>query len=936
MENKEKNNIPQKQEIEAGLNESNTRFINSIKNAPFAMCILKGSNHVIEIANELMLELWDKKESDIIGKPMFEALPEVKGQGIEELVNKALTTREKFEALERPVKLLRNGTMSTRYINCVYEAFTEPDGSISGVVTVASDVTFYVNARKQIEEKEHRLRSLIAQLPVATLILRGPEHTIDMANKAMLKRWNKTAQDVSNKKLLDVFPEIKDQKFPALLDEVYKTGKAYKEAEAVSNVRVKDKTTTFYIDFEYSPLLDPDGKVSGIIVTVNDVTEKVLTRKKIEDSEKRYHHLIHSSPSAIGILHGEDLVITTANEAIIEIWGKGKDIIGKAYFEALPELAEQGYKEVFGQVYKTGKPFNAVETPVRILQNGEMTLKYYNFLLYPQRNINGEVDGIGIIATEVTSQALLNKQVQESEKRFRLLADSMPQHIWTADAEGNLNYYNKSVFDYTGLTQEEIDRDGWLQIVHPDDREKNMAEWMESIKTGKDFLFEHRFRKHSGEYRWQLSRAVPQRDENGTIQMWVGSSTDIQEQKVFSDELEKKVNERTKELMETSESLKESERRYHLMVEEVQDYAILYLNREGIIENWNAGAEKIKGYKAHEIIGKSFFNFYTEEDRKNNLPQRLLQIAVETGRAAQEGWRVRKDGSLFWANVVITAIHDKNNNVIGFSKVTHDRSEKKEADDRLRKNASELEQKNIDLEKMNKELQAFAYISSHDLQEPLRKIQTFSSRLQEKEYSNLSDNGKDQLKRMQNAAERMQKLIDDLLTYSRTTSDERKFELIDLNKIAEEVKADLKEELQQKNATMEITGLREVKIIPFQFRQLLQNLISNSLKFVPVHTPPVIKIKGEIATGAEFKIETLSKKTKYFHISVSDNGIGFEQQYSEKIFELFQRLHGKSEYIGTGIGLAIVKKIVENHNGIITAKGKLNRGATFDIYIPAT
>ena len=697
-----------------------------------------------------------------------------------------------------------------------------------------------------------------------------------------------------------------------------------------------------WMNFNVFQVKDTKGTPTGYATISKNIDaqrrateEQLATDKKMQESIERFHNLIYSSPSAIGILYGEDLVITIANDAIIEIWGKGKEIIGKAYFEALPELAEQGYDLVFAEVYTTGQPYHAIETPVYILQDGEMTLKYYNFILYPQKNIEGETEGIGIIATEVTSQALLNNKIKESEKKFRFLADSLPQHIWTSDPEGNLNYFNQSVFEYSGLSPEQINKDGWIQIVHPNDREKNIKEWTHAIETGNDFLLEHRFRKYTGEYRWQLSRAVPQRDENGKIQMWVGSSTDIQEQKNFAEELERQVNERTKDLVHLNESLKKSEERYHLMVEEVQDYAILYLNREGIVENWNTGAEKIKGYKASEIVGRSFSEFYTKEDRDNNLPFTLLSRAATEGRAVQQGWRVRKDRSLFWASVVITAVHNEKNEVIGFSKVTHDLTDKKNADDNLKKNALQLEQKNVDLEKMNKELQSFAYISSHDLQEPLRKIQMFSSRIIETENENLSDKGKGYFKRMQNSALRMQTLIDDLLAYSRANAAERKFENIDLNKIVDEVKEDFKEELRQKDATIETVGLCEAHVIPFQFRQLLQNLVSNSLKFANPARSLNIKVEGKIVKAAEIKNEQLSDSTNYCHIRISDNGIGFEPQFSDKIFGLFQRLHGSEKYKGTGIGLAIVKKIVENHEGIITAHGEKDKGATFEIFLPA-
>ena len=407
---------------------------------------------------------------------------------------------------------------------------------------------------------------------------------------------------------------------------------------------------------------------------------------------------------------------------------------------------------------------------------------------------NKEKKPIRMIGTvrDITNEKHAEKELLKREQKFRLLADSLPEHIWTSDTEGNLNYFNQSVFDYSGLTLDQITEDGWIQIVHPDDREENINQWMNSIKTGKDFLIEHRFRRFDGEYRWQLSRAIPQKDEHGNIRMWVGSSTDIQDQKMFLQELEKQVSERT----------------------------------------------------------------------------------------------------------------------------------------------AELARKNVDLEKMNKELQSFAYISSHDLQEPLRKIQTFSSRIMDKELESLSERGKDYLIRMQNAANRMQTLIEDLLAYSRTSTGEQKFKKMKLSDVVAEVAEDLKEELEQKDAQLEVNAPCEVDIIHFQFRQLLINLIGNSLKFVKNDINPVIKISSIRKKGVDFNNERLAKDKYYCRVRVEDNGIGFEPKHAELIFELFQRLYGKSEYKGTGIGLAIVKKIVENHNGIVIAGGQKNQGATFDIYLP--
>ena len=247
----------------------------------------------------------------------------------------------------------------------------------------------------------------------------------------------------------------------------------------------------------------------------------------------------------------------------------------------------------------------------------------------------------------------------------------------------------------------------------------------------------------------------------------------------------------------------------------------------------------------------------------------------------------------------------------------------------------EKEKRATELTAANKELDAFVYISSHDLQEPLRKIQIFGGRILEKEMAVLSETGKDYFNRMIDAANRMQTLIEDLLSFSRLNTAERKFEETDLSIIIEDVKLELKETINEKQAQIETEGLCMVKIIPFQFRQLMVNLLSNSLKFSNPNKTPIIRISSKIVKNIPELDNSLLQKKDFCHISIIDNGIGFEPEYKNKIFEVFQRLHGKEVYSGTGIGLAIVKKIIENHEGFIYAKGVLGEGAQFDIYLPA-
>ena len=246
----------------------------------------------------------------------------------------------------------------------------------------------------------------------------------------------------------------------------------------------------------------------------------------------------------------------------------------------------------------------------------------------------------------------------------------------------------------------------------------------------------------------------------------------------------------------------------------------------------------------------------------------------------------------------------------------------------------EKEKRAAELLVANKELDSFTFISSHHLQEPLRKIQTFCSILIEKEQNNLSENGKFNFQRIEASAKRMQQLINDLLSFSRIKTDERKYEKTNIKNVLDKVLIDLNDIIIENQATINVNEMCSAEIIGFQFNQLLFHLINNALKFSQTSIHPIITISSRLINGKNLKNEKLNPQKDYCHIMIKDNGIGFESRYNERIFEVFQKLHNKETYSGTGIGLAIVKKIVANHNGIIIASGELNKGACFDIYIP--
>ena len=367
------------------------------------------------------------------------------------------------------------------------------------------------------------------------------------------------------------------------------------------------------------------------------------------------------------------------------------------------------------------------------------------------------------------------------------------------------------------------------------------------------------------------------------------------------------------------------------VISEVEDYAIFVLDKEGIIRSWNKGAERIKGFSAEEVVGKNYSIFYSEEDKKAQLPQNFLLQAAVHGKSNHEGWRIRKDGTRFWGSVTLTAIHDSNGAVTGYLKVTRDLTEKKYAEDELRRRNFEIAEKNKLLERLNGELTSFTYVVSHDLKEPLRKIRMFADRLVENEP--LTANGEDVLLKITHSAARMQVLIDDLLAYSQIGREDSTFEAVDLNEIVRIAKNDLEMIMQEKKATLFSDPLPVVKGVTFQLYQLFLNLFSNALKFSKPSEPPRIEVLSRIVSSSTIPEQNLEGVEQLWHILVRHNGIGFAPEFADRIFEAFQRLHPKS-VSGSGVGLAIVKKVIENHQGYVYAESIPSQGSIFHVYLP--
>jgi PAS domain S-box-containing protein len=373
-----------------------------------------------------------------------------------------------------------------------------------------------------------------------------------------------------------------------------------------------------------------------------------------------------------------------------------------------------------------------------------------------------------------------------------------------------------------------------------------------------------------------------------------------------------------------AEALRESEERFRLLVEGVKDYAIIMLDPAGNVMSWNQGAERIKGYGSEEIIGRHFSRFYPEEDVQQGKPQRELEQAAADGRFEDEGWRVRKDGTRFWANAILTALRDGDGGLRGFSKVTRDITERKQAEEKIKRMNEELEQRvkdrTAELEVANRELEGFSYSVSHDLRAPLRHLTGFVELLS-KRATTLDEKSRHYLAVIGAAASQMGRLVDDLLSFSRMGRSEMMRARVDLRALLDEAIRDLLSDTKERNIHWDIKDLPTVSGDAAMLKLVFVNLLSNAVKFTRLREQALIEISGEQTDGEVI-------------VSVRDNGVGFDMKYKDKLFNLFQRLHRTEEFEGTGVGLASVRRIIHRHGGKTWAEGEPGRGATVFFSLP--
>lgn len=382
---------------------------------------------------------------------------------------------------------------------------------------------------------QESLALLLTQAPVALSMLMGDEFIIQVANPQILQLWGKSPQIIGCK-LIDALPELEGQPFMDVLSQVRTTGKPYKGYKEFCYLVRNGKREECYFDFIYAPIFnDEETEIIGVSVVATEVTDQVNAEKKLAETEYTFEKIIKESDYSIALYKGPDLIIDIANNSMLRTWGKNEKVIGMKLEEALPELEGQPFLDILKDIFKTGKTYSATEDEVVLERNGQLYTSYYNFSYKPLFNEQGEVYAILNFATDVTEMVLTKKQLKLNEEKYKNLADSLPIIVWTADKDGNIDYYNKQWYDYTGFTSIDSRESATEKIIHPDDQKRSIDIWMTSKANKTNYEIEYQFRDRTSEdaYRWFLGRAIPIKNENNDVIQWIGTCTDINEFKQF-------------------------------------------------------------------------------------------------------------------------------------------------------------------------------------------------------------------------------------------------------------------------------------------------------------------------------------------------------------------------------------------------------------------
>jgi len=757
-------------------------------------------------------------------------------------------------------------------------------------------------------------------------------------NPVAVKMVNLIESDIG-RPIEHISTNIRDNTLTADINSVIKSGGSVEKEVALTSGRISL--------MRILPYLRQDQAIDGVVITFIDISRV----KELDNIIKAVFNSSLSAIMAFKVMRDEENNVSdfkwiAANHEADRLLNKSQvQYIGKSLKEGFPEFIQKGLFHKAVKVIETGVPLRH-----------ELQLHFNNGIQWYELAANQMIDGLVITLTNIDEKkkagetfrqnyhelmkvkenlrnlnvALEEKvnertlELSQSEERFRLIANATSDVIWDWDLVNNKIWWSDSFYNRFGYKREDATHAGnfWIEHVHDNDKSKVNDGIQQAINSCEAWSSKYLFQKADETYARILNRGTVLKDVNGTPYRMVGAMMDITEAEMAEEKLRIKNEELQKVLDEFR------------FVTDFIPQMVWATRPDGYHDFFNKQWYDYTGLAFNETKDDGWNEVVHPDDQQR--AKKVWQHCLKTGESYEIEYRFRRyDGEYRWFLGRALPLRNEKGNIIKWFGTCTDIHDQKLMNDvleaRVKERTEELEKANLELEASNTELLQFASVASHDLKEPLRKIHMFSNLIKDR-YMAQADGAIDYMDRIITASARMTKLINDLLTFTRL-SVASSFEHASLNRIVDEVMSDLELVISEKHAIIEVDDLPKADIITGQLRQVFQNIISNALKFSKHDVRPRIKITCQMVERCAIDARQ-DEKGEFCRISIKDNGIGFDSQYAEKIFTIFQRLHSREKYDGTGIGLAIAKKIIEKHNGAIAAFSEENGGAEFVIVLP--
>ena len=796
---------------------------------------------------------------------------------------------------------------SVKYITASGEPLFDASGGFTGYRGVATDITERKLREIALRESEKKFHQLADNISDVFWIRSADLSEVHYVSPAFEKIWGRSVASLKkNPQRWRNFVHPADRArvvatFATLRNEADSLDFEYRIVRPDGELR--------WVHVRGFPVRDGTGKLIRLAGIVRDITVQRQNDQAFRRQHTELRLLFDLMPAMIWFKDTKNRILRV-NQRVADAAGKSiAQIEGRPFLEIYPHDAARFFADDL-KVIESGMPrLGIVET----LTDADGKQRWVQTDKVPHFDESHKVAGIVVMAQDITARVEAALALQASLAEFRSLAESMPQIVWITRPDGWNLYFNQQWMDYTGLSFEDGMGEGWIKPFHPDDRQRAADAWHEATTSTGVYNIECRFRRADGVYRWWLIRGVPIRDSAGTILKWFGTCTDIHEIKMA-----------VEEIAHTSLALRESERRFSDLLRNVE-LASFMLDLEARITFCNDYLLRLTGWKYEEVIGRNWFELFTPSQSdidKESFTKLLKNQSEQWNRESQILTRSGEQRLMRWNNSVLRS---GTGEVIGAASIGEDITDRKRAEQEiLRLNAdleNRVEARTAELQAVNQELEAFDYSISHDLKAPIRHVDGFSTMLLEDYGDKLDAHGRSCVMRIQSAAKRMDQLVGDLLALSLVSRGELHRTDVDVSLLARLVFAVLRQSEPDRVIDFVVAPDIKVKADAGLLRIVLDNLFGNARKFTA----------NRVDAKIEFGCALIDGTPTLF---VRDNGAGFDAAYADKLFAPFQRLHAQSEFTGTGIGLATVRRIITRHGGQVWAEGAVNKGATIYFTLP--